>query len=87
MFSVGNINRSLKGEEKVDVTFRIDANGLLHVFAKDVNTGNSEGLTVTNENLNLPREEIGRLVEEGEFARERATLMERFQESARLQTE
>ena len=69
------------------MTFRIDANGLLNVHARDVRTGNNEGLTSTNERLNLPREEIGRLVEEGEFARERLSLMTRYEESARLDTE
>ena len=63
------------------MTFRIDANGLLNVFAKDVSTGNSEGLTITNEELNLPRAEIGRLVEQGEFERERARLLRNYQDA------
>ena len=42
------------------------------MVCKDVRTGNSESLTITQDKLNLPREEIGRLVEQGEFERERA---------------
>ena len=71
-FSISDITPAPAGQEKVDVTFRIDANGLLHVVCKDVRTGNSESLTITQDKLNLPREEIGRLVEQGEFERERA---------------
>ena len=71
-FKINDITPGPAGQEKVDVTFRIDANGLLHVFVKDVRTGNSESLTITQDMLNLPREEIGRLVEQGEFERDRA---------------
>ena len=62
----------------MDVSFRIDANGLLNVFAQDVRTGNSEGLTITSDQLNLPREEINRLVDIGEFERQRSMLMSRL---------
>ena len=61
------MQRSPAGEEKIDVTFRIDTNGLLNVFAKDVRTGNSENLTITSDDLNLPAEEMRRLIEAGEF--------------------
>ena len=53
------------------MTFRIDVDGLLNVHVKDVRSGNSENLTVTQDKLNLPRDEIGRLIEQGEFERMR----------------
>ena len=65
----------------MDITFRIDTNGLLNVFAKDVRTGNSENLTITSDDLNLPAEEMRRLIEEGEFQRERATVQARYTET------
>ena len=49
------------------MTFKIDENGLLSIHAEDVRTKNSQSLIISHEELNLPREEIARLVEEGEF--------------------
>lgn len=68
-FYINDITAGPAGEEKVDVTFRKDANGILQVTVKDVKTGNSESLTIQTHQLNLPAEEIGRLVEQGEFER------------------
>ena len=81
-FDISNIRASPHGEEKVDVTFNIDANGILQVTAKDVRTGNSESLTITSDKMNLPKEEIARLVEQGEFDRERAERRKKMQSGA-----
>ena len=71
MFEIKNIRPAPKGEEKVDVTFNIDANGILQVTVKDVRTGNTESLTIESDKMNLPKEEMARLVEQGNFERER----------------
>ena len=55
----------------MDVTFKIDTNGILVVTAKDVHLGHSKSLTITSDKLNLPKQEIARLVERGEFERDR----------------
>ena len=62
-FYIRNITPAPAGQEKVDVTFRKDANGLLQVTVKDVRTGNSESLAIETHQLNLPADEIARLVE------------------------
>ena len=64
----------------------MDANGLLHVDAQYVRTGKTESLTITRDGLNLKTEEITRLIDQGEFVRERAKLMLRYQESQKLES-
>ena len=70
-FDINGITPGPAGEEKVDVTFKIDANGILQVTVKDRKTGNSESLTIEAEKLNLPKEEVAQLIAQGEFERER----------------
>ena len=55
---------------QIEVTFDIDANGIVHVSAKDLGTGNQQQVTITASS-NLNEEEIKRAVEEAErFASE-----------------
>ena len=84
-FHVRNLKKSPAGVEKVDITYRMDVNGLLQVCVKDVRSGNSESLTITRESLNLPREEIERLIEEGEFIRQRAAYLTRYLDTIRIE--
>ena len=70
-FSISNIRPAPARQEKVDVTFRIDANGILEVTARDKRSGNTESLTITADQMNLPKEEIQRLSEQAEFERDR----------------
>ena len=62
-FDIKNIKKGPAGQEKIDVTFNIDANGILQVTARDVRTGNAESLIIKSDKMNLPKEEISRLVE------------------------
>ena len=70
--TIGNITPAPKGQEKIDVTFKIDSNGLFQAVIKDVRTGNCENLTITKDKMNLPPDEIQRLAEQAEFDRDRA---------------
>jgi hypothetical protein len=58
------------GVPQVEVTFDIDANGILNVSASDKTTGKSNRITITNEKGRLS-EEIDRMVEEAEKIRVR----------------
>lgn len=51
---------------QIEVTFDIDANGILNVSAKDLGTGNHQKITITGSG-NLNREEIDRMVKEAEM--------------------
>nr|CAD1840843.1 unnamed protein product [Ananas comosus var. bracteatus] len=58
------------GTPQIEVTFEVDANGILNVKAEDKGTGRSEKITITNEKGRL-QEEIDRMVREAEeFAEE-----------------
>ncbi|KAJ1256036.1 hypothetical protein BS78_K099800 [Paspalum vaginatum] len=55
-----------QGVPKFDVTFDIDANGVLNVTAKDRDTGRKSGITILNHGGRLRRGEMARLVQEAE---------------------
>merc|ERR1712137_124079 len=50
----------------VEVTFDVDANGILTVTAEDKSTGQNESLIVSNENGRLPPEQIEAMIQEAE---------------------
>jgi len=51
---------------QIEVTFDIDANGILNVSASDKSTGKSSKITITNDKGRLSKEDIERMVEEAE---------------------
>merc|ERR1712018_12351 len=51
---------------QIEVTFDIDANGILNVSAQDKSTGKSNQITITNEKGRLSQAEIDRMVQEAE---------------------
>ena len=51
---------------KIDVTFEIDANGILNVSAMDTSTGKSSKITITNDKGRLSKEDIERMVAEAD---------------------
>jgi molecular chaperone DnaK len=64
-FELTGIPPAPRGLPKIQVTFRIDANGILSVEAKDLGTGRSQSINVTPTS-GLTHDEIGKLVSEGE---------------------
>ncbi|XP_044018668.1 heat shock protein 70 B2-like [Aphidius gifuensis] len=65
-FELSGIAPAPRGVPKIDVTFDLDANGILHVTAKDTATGRSSNVTITNDKGRLSREEIDRMLAEAE---------------------
>ncbi|GER52144.1 heat shock 70 kDa protein [Striga asiatica] len=55
--------------QNVDVCFKIDANGILSVSAKERSTGRTNGITITNEEGRLSKEEIDRIGEDDDYRR------------------
>lgn len=55
-----------RGVPQIEVTFDIDANGILHVTAVDKSTGKSNDITITNDKGRLSKSEIDRMVKEAE---------------------
>ncbi len=77
-FELTSIPPAPRGVPQIEVTFEIDANGILNVGAEDKGTGKSEKITITNDKGRLSQEEIERMIEEAEeFAEEDRKTKER----------
>ena len=69
-FQLSGIAPSPRGVPQIEVTFDIDANGIVHVSAKDLGTGNEQKITITASS-NLTEAEIKKAMDEAEkFANE-----------------
>jgi L1 cell adhesion molecule like protein len=55
-----------RGQPQIEVTFDVDANGILNVSAAEKSTGKSHKITITNDKGRLSKEDIERLVEESD---------------------
>merc|ERR1711975_198392 len=79
-FELGGIPPAPRGMPQIEVTFEIDANGILNVGAQDKGTGKKEKITITNDKGRLSQEEIERMVEEAEqYADEDKKVRERIE--------
>lgn len=65
-FELSGIPPAPRGVPQVEVTFDIDANGILNVSASDKTTGKSNRITITNDKGRLSKEEIERMVQQAE---------------------
>ena len=65
-FDLTGIPPAQRGVPQIEVTFEIDANGILNVAAHDKGTGKKEKITITNDKGRLSQEEIERMVQEAE---------------------
>ena len=63
---LSGIRSAPKGEPEVDVTFDIDANGIVSVAARDLETGKAQSITV-NATGTLSDDEISKIIEENEL--------------------
>ncbi|MFG3268527.1 molecular chaperone DnaK [Streptomyces bobili] len=68
-FRLENLRAALRGETQIDVTFDIDANGILKVSAKDKATGAEQSITIS-EGSNLEPGEVERMIAEADQNRE-----------------
>jgi heat shock protein 5 len=78
-FELTGIPPAPRGVPQIEVTFEIDANGILQVSAHDKGTGKQEKITITADKGRLSQEEIDRMVREAEeFAEEDKKVKERI---------
>jgi len=76
-FELNGLPPAPRGVPQIEVTFEIDANGILNVGAEDKGTGKSEKITITADKGRLSQEEIERMVKEAEeFAEEDKVMKE-----------
>jgi heat shock 70kDa protein 1/2/6/8 len=65
-FELSGIPPAPRGVPKIEVSFDIDSNGILNVSAKDLGTGKSQKVTITNDSGRLSKSDIERMVSEAE---------------------
>uniref|UniRef100_UPI0040283F98 molecular chaperone DnaK n=1 Tax=Eshraghiella crossota TaxID=45851 RepID=UPI0040283F98 len=78
-FRLNGIRRAPAGVPQIEVTFDIDANGIVHVSAKDLDTGREQSITITA-GSNLSETEIERAMQDAaEYAEADSTRMDAFE--------
>ncbi|MBO4217406.1 MAG: Hsp70 family protein, partial [Clostridia bacterium] len=78
-FSLTGIPAAPRGVPQIEVTFDIDANGIVNVTAKDMGTGKEQKITITS-STNMSKEDIDRAVKDAEkFAAEDKALKEKVE--------
>merc|ERR1712219_9565 len=65
-FELSGIPPAPRGVPQIEVTFDVDANGILNVSAMDKSTGKQNKITITNDKGRLSKEEIERMVNDAE---------------------
>lgn len=65
MFRLDGIAPAMRGTPQIEVTFDIDANGIVNVSAKDLGTGREQKITITS-NTNMSKEDVEKAVREAE---------------------
>ncbi|KAG9146941.1 hypothetical protein Leryth_005214 [Lithospermum erythrorhizon] len=86
-FDLTGIPPAPRGTPQIEVTFEVDANGILNVKAEDKASGKSEKITITNDKGRLSQDEIDRMVREAEeFAEEDKKLKEKIDARNSLET-
>ena len=70
-FNLSNLPPAPRGVPQIQVTFEVDANGILNVSAIDQATKKEEKITITNETGRLSKEDVERMVREAEEHKEK----------------
>jgi len=86
-FDLTGIPPAPRGIPQIEVSFEIDANGILQVSAEDKGTGNKEKIVITNDQNRLTPEDIDRMIRDAEkFADEDKKLKERVESRNELES-
>ncbi|XP_034929908.1 luminal-binding protein 4 isoform X1 [Populus alba] len=86
-FDLSGIPPAPRGVPQIEVTFEVDANGILHVKAEDKAAKKYQSITITNDKGRLSQEEIDRMVKEAEeMAEEDKKVREKIDARNKLET-
>merc|ERR1711920_638805 len=86
-FELKGIPPAPRGQPQIEVTFEIDANGIIQVSAEDKGAGNKEKITITNDQNRLTPEDIERMIKDSEvFAEEDKKLKEKVESRNELES-
>jgi heat shock protein 1/8 len=84
-FKLEGIPPARRGIPQIEVSFDVDANGIMNIEAKDKGSGNVQNITIKNDKGRLSQEDIERMVNEGEkFAEEDRLHKETIEEKNKL---
>ena len=73
-FTLGGIEPAPRGKPQIEITFNIDANGILNVKAKDLSTGKENSITISNSG-ELNDDDIQRMIRDAEANKERDAMV------------
>jgi L1 cell adhesion molecule like protein len=76
-FELGGLRPLPKGQSKVEVTFDIDVNGILTVFAHDVTTGRNHKMSINRNAGQLSQEQVQKMINDAEQNRDHDAMIER----------
>jgi len=65
-FNLDGIPPAPRGTPQIEVTFDVDANGIMNITAMEKGSGKSQNITITNEKGRLSEDDIEKLVKEAE---------------------
>jgi len=86
-FDLTGIPPAPRGVPQIEVTFEIDANGILQVSAEDKGTGNKEKITITNDQNRLTPDDIERMIKDSErFAEDDKKIKDRVEARNELES-
>jgi len=86
-FHLDGIPPAPRGVPKIEVSFNIDANGIMNVEAKDQSSGRSNQITITNDKGRLSQQEIDKMLREAEkMAKEDELLMQKIEAKNKLES-
>jgi L1 cell adhesion molecule like protein len=86
-FNLEDIPKAPRGVPQIEVTFDIDANGILNVTAEDKKSGNKNKITITNDSGRLSAEDIQKMVDDAEkYAAEDAAHTKKVQAKNQLES-
>ena len=86
-FQLSDIPAMPRGVPQIEITYDVDANGILHVSAEEKSSGKKEKIEVTNDKGRLSAEDIQRMVDEAErFKESDLKLKEQYESKSSLET-
>lgn len=80
-FELSGIPAMPRGQPQIEVTFDVDANGILTVSAEEKTTGKKQNITITNDGSRLSADDIEKMVEEAEKFKEEDEQIRKLQEA------
>jgi len=85
-FMLEGIKPAPRGVPQIEISYDVDANGLMNIEACEKGTGKKEQITITNDKGRLSKEDIEKMVQEGEqFAKEDLELREKIESKNSLE--